>query len=69
MQNSRTSENEIKTIRYYKGVLKCKKLLKGADFMGKSLYKALVNKTIKNRAFTRGQLFCAPVRLCWTHKK
>ncbi|MFO8019106.1 MAG: hypothetical protein R6U96_10755 [Promethearchaeia archaeon] len=60
---------KIREVRYYKGILKCEKLIKGVDSMGKSLYKALESKTIKNRDFDTGELFCAPVRLNWKNKK
>lgn len=60
---------KIKKIRFYKGILKCEKLIDEKDSMGKSLYKALESKEIKKRKFDTGEIFCAPVRLNWTHKK
>lgn len=56
---------KIRTIRFYKGKLKCEKLISGACKMGKSLYRALEERKIGNRLFKKMELFTAPVRLNW----
>jgi len=52
-------------IRYYKGKIKLRKILKKGDSMKKCLYQAMES----GEGLTEGDFICIPWRLCWRRPK